>query len=277
MIDSVLKYFSITKIIVSIFKPLTKLGNNLLDITAIIYNRCRWICFCDIVFDFSNTFLFTLKCKRDYIIDKRITKYVFYCDGHFILINEYKIFPLTNGKLEIPKGFKTSNPDYTDFSKFMKYNTLKDNCKRKSRFKHYLINVEKLSSFDGLIKIIHLKADKDIVRFKIFIEGAKRFQPIKFMLMMSIPKEFKNRANLNDVIELNEPKQYGTIQLTMQADKYTDLVDKFAPILYFETENGRKIEIPEKSKNKLKPFYLEKTWKIRRIISKKIIIEHHEA
>ena len=225
-----------------------------LDFLAIQKNRIYW--------------LFNFKKRRDYIIDKRKTINVIFCNGNFILVNEYQLFPLKSGSLKLKKGFNSSNPKWTDFNKFIKVdNTF--NCEKYNRFKNYIIKVENLDKNDRLIKIVNLKKSKSNVEFEIFIENAKKFQTINFILLMSIPNEFKNRNNFNDEISFSEPKQYGVFELIIKADKHKKMEDKFAPLLFADDK-----EIKEIKKDKNTPFYMTKRWKIRNPSFRKLYIKH---
>ena len=242
-----------------IVKPFINLGkktlNKALDYYFIYYNRAIWI--------INN------KENRPYIIDKRKTTNVIFCNGNFILVNEYQLFPLKNGSITLKKGFNSSNPEYTNFSKFKKVNN-NFNCKKFNRFKDYIVKIEKLNSFKGLIKIINWTSNANNIEFDIFIENAKKWEKINFILLIAIPNEFKNRDNFNDEISLKTPNQYGIFELIIKGDKHQEIQDKFAPILF--DDKGK--EIKEIEKNIFTPFYVTKKWKIRKPKTKKLIIKH---
>ncbi len=242
-----------------IIKPFINIGkitlDKFLDYYFIYYNRTTWI--------LNN------KDNRPYIIDRRKTTNVILCNGNFILVNEYQLFPLKSGSIILKKGFNSSNSTYTNFSKFKKVDN-NFNCKKFNRFKDYVVKIEKLNSFDGLIKIINWKSSKDNIEFDIFIENAKKWKKIKFILLIAIPNEFKNRKNFNDEISLKTPNQYGIFELIIKGDKHQEIQDKFAPILYDNKNN----EIKEINKNIFTPFYITKKWKIRKPHTKKLIIKH---
>lgn len=235
--------------------PIKIAFDKMLDFAVISYNRVIWI--------MNN------KENRSYIIDKRKTTNAIFCNGNFILVNEYQLFPLKNGSITLKKGFDSSNSDYTDFNEFKKVDNQFD-CKNFNRFKDYIVKIEKLNSFDGLIKIINWQKRKDNIEFDIFIENAKKWKKINFILLIAIPNEFKNRDNFNDEISLKTPKQYGIFELVIKGDKHQEIQEKFAPLLFDDKNN----EIKEIEKNIFTPFYITKKWKIRNPNTQKLIIKH---
>jgi hypothetical protein len=245
----------------------------ILDSLSIWVNRLIWI------FKF-----YILKDKsREYIIDKRVTDHIIYCDGHFIAHTTYKIFMLTSSDFEMKKGFTSTNIGKVDLSSPKKYSSCKDN-----RFNSHIIKVEKIEKYsEGNLNIkftdvskeqkeklkeIYSSIDykKDTTFFKIRQDGQKVFSSFSFSLYMSIPKEFKNRKNLNDEIYLNN-KCYGIFEYNLKIDRDSIDLNKFSPKLSI---NGN-YSIP---KHLMDTFYEGRKWRLRPALNRakktKISIVH---
>lgn len=186
--------------------------------------------------------------KRNYIIDTRVSKNIIYCDGHFVIVNEYDIFMLDDGDFVMSKGFTTDNETYTDFKNFTD-----KSCCIKNRFNSYIAKVEPLhKKIDGNLQITNMNKEKDNLSFDIELDGRSRFETFSFGLYMAIPNEFKNRIKLDDTIQINE-NVYGKFTLELKIDKDSPLVTYFAPTI---KKDGAYLK-PKISEDL---FYINRVW-----------------
>lgn len=204
---------------------------------------------------------------RKYIVDKRVSKNVIYCNGHLIVLNEYTIFMLDNSDFNMKKGFKTSNSSHTDFSNI----TENKNCSE-NRFNSCIVRAETLNKkVDGTLQITNLKSTKKTIKFEVNVDARRRFEVFNFGLYLSLPKEFYMRNNLDDLIMIKE-NIYGKFELELKIDKDAPQRSKFAPFLAID-EEYLKPEITEDL------FYIGRKWKIIKLFStiNNIKISHKKA
>lgn len=213
----------------------------LVDFINKYFNRIKWI------------FIYYIKRDktRKYIIDSRISKNIIYCDGHFVFVNEYNIFMLSEGNFIMEKGFNTSNPEHVDFT------TITDSptCD-KNRFNSYIVKAEPMNKkTDGNLQITNLKKEKRKVSFNVELDARSTFESFSFGLYLSIPKEFTSRINLDDEISIND-HIYGKFILELKIDKDSPHIKYFAPTIIM----NKKYKKPEISEDL---FYLNRKWNLK--------------
>jgi len=243
-------------VIGNIIRIIILMKDKTLDSCSIYTNRIKWL----------YKYWINQDRSRNYIIDRRKTVYVIYCDGHFISYTDYKIFMLDDGDFAMPKGFLTANENFVDLSKCK----TETNCEE-NRFNSYIIKAVKTGQpSDGtlIIQKDNSKSNKKEVHFKIKKDGQKGFSSFSFSLYMSIPNEYKKRTNLNDQIILSK-NIYGTVSFDLKIDRDAPQTEYFAPSLNIDNN----YKLPKHAND---TFYLGRKWHFRPTLQKiqKLNIEH---